>query len=186
MRPRYKENTEHTSYRVFDNWEPIYIFRKKGNRELPSEDIILKSKLTSEQWIAYVNGVWKIEPVKDTQEHPCIYPDELVKRLVQMFSYVGDTVLDPFLGSGTTVKVARELGREGIGYERELKYKPVIMKKLGIEPEASEDSPSESMAEYAERSLDDHAPTDETATEKEPFFYSKESEEETAEPEMST
>ena len=49
-----------------------------------------------------------------------------------MFSYVGDTVLDPFLGSGTTVKVARELGREGIGYERELQYKPVIMKRLGI------------------------------------------------------
>jgi hypothetical protein len=48
-----------------------------------------------------------------------------------MFSYIGDTVLDPFLGSGTTLKVARELGREGIGYERELQYKQVILEKLG-------------------------------------------------------
>jgi len=79
-------------------------------------------------------GVWEIEPMRSSQyDHPCVYPDELVDRLIRMFSYVGDRVLDPFLGSGTTVKVARELGREGIGYERELMYKPVIMKRLGVE-----------------------------------------------------
>ena len=65
--------------------------------------------------------------------HPSIYPDELVRRLVLMFSYVGDTVLDPFLGSGTTVKVARELGRDAVGYERDPKYKEVIMRRLGEE-----------------------------------------------------
>ena len=184
--PKFKETTTHTSYRFFDNWEPIYIFRKKGEREIPSEDIVQKSMLTREQWIAYVPGVWKIEPTRNLQGHPCMYPDELVKRLVQMFSYVGDTVLDPYLGSGTTVKVARELGREGIGYERELKYKPVIMKKLGIEPEATEGTPSETMADYAERSLDSDAPTDETTTEKESYFYSRESEKEAVEAEMAT
>jgi len=130
---KFKIDTIHTSYRIFNNWEPIYIFRKKGEREIPSGEIELRSRLTQEQWIAYVNGVWEIEPVKNNLEHPCIYPDELVNRLVRMFSYVGDTVLDPFLGSATTVKVARELGRVGIGYEKELQYKPVIMKRLGIE-----------------------------------------------------
>ena len=65
-----------------------------------------------------------------------------------MFSYEGDTVLDPFLGSGTTIKVARELNREGMGYEREPQYKPVIMKRLGIEEAAPE---AESMAGYAKR-----------------------------------
>jgi len=69
-----------------------------------------------------------------------------------MFSYEGDTVLDPFLGSGTTVKVARELNREAIGYERELQYKPVIMKKLGI---AEENPEAGSMAGYAKRSVSD-------------------------------
>lgn len=148
----YKETTVHTSYRIFDNWEPVYIFRKKGEREIPSEDIVLKSKLTREQWMVYVNGVWEIEPCRNNQGHPCMYPDELVKRLIQMFSYVGDTVLDPFLGSGTTVKVARELGRVGIGYERELQYKSVIMKKLGIPVDAEQ---PETMAKYAERMLKD-------------------------------
>lgn len=52
-----------------------------------------------------------------------------------MFCYEGDTVLDPWLGSGTTVKVARELNREAVGYEKEPQYKAVIMKKLGISAE---------------------------------------------------
>jgi len=137
---KYKEDTPHTSYRVFNNWEHVFVFRKKGEREIPSEEIVLESKLTREQWIAYVNGVWAIEPVKNDLEHPCMYPDELVNRIVRMFSYVGDTVLDPFLGSATTVKVARELGREGIGYEKELQYKPVIMKRLGIVPGEAPDA----------------------------------------------
>ena len=148
----YKEDTVHTSYSIFKTWEPIYIFRAKGERELPSEEIILKSKLTREQWMAYSDGVWKIEPTRNTEGHPCMYPDELVSRLVRMFSYAGDTVLDPFLGSGTTVKVARDLERVGIGYERELKYKPVIMKKLGLNPdEAVAEAPK--MTEYAKESL---------------------------------
>jgi hypothetical protein len=49
-----------------------------------------------------------------------------------MYSYVGETVLDPFLGSGTTIKVARELRRQGIGYERDQRYKAAIMEKLGL------------------------------------------------------
>ena len=60
-------------------------------------------------------------------------------------------MLDPFLGSGTTIKVARELGREGIGYERELQYKPVIMEKLGL---ASGDLQQTSMVGYVQEKLD--------------------------------
>ncbi|MBI9084469.1 MAG: site-specific DNA-methyltransferase, partial [Desulfobacterales bacterium] len=128
-----RDETPHCSYRIMDNWEPIYIGRKKGNRQIPSDDIVLQSKLTREQWMTYVNALWDIEPNRVAPHgHPSTYPDELVNRLVRMFSYVGDTVLDPFLGSGTTVKVARELAREAIGYERELQYKAAIMKKLGL------------------------------------------------------
>jgi len=133
----YTADTVHTSYPIFNNWEPIYIFRAKGERELPSEEIILKSKLTKAAWGSFSDGVWKIEAVGSSEEHPCMYPDELVNRLIRMFSYVGETVLDPFLGSGTTVKVAREIERVGIGYEKELMYKPVIMRKLGLNPDAA-------------------------------------------------
>lgn len=139
---KYKVDTPHASYRIFNNWEHVFLFRKKGEREIPSEEIVLESRLTQEQWIAYVNGVWSIEAVRDNLGHPCMYPDELVNRIVRMFSYVGDTVLDPFMGSGSSVKVARELGRVGIGYERELQYKPVIMKRLGIVPDEALDAES--------------------------------------------
>lgn len=127
----------HTTHRMMLNWEPVYIFRKKGERETPSEETILKSTLTKQQRNSWLPGVWRIEPVKNMDGHPAIYPDELVRRLVLMFSYEGDTVVDPFLGSGTTVKVARELGRDAIGYEREPKYKEVIMRNLEEQFEAN-------------------------------------------------
>ena len=175
----FTEDTVHTSYSVFRNWEPVYIFRAKGEREQPSEDIILKSKLTSEQWKAYADGVWKIEATRNTDGHPCMYPEELVNRLVRMFSYTGDTVLDPFLGSGTTVKVARDIERVGIGYERELKYKPVIMKKLGLIPdEAKAEAPT--MVEYAKQSLIDDGAEAELAVIEAEFFTRETPKEEVA------
>ncbi|MFH2044775.1 MAG: ParB/RepB/Spo0J family partition protein [Pseudomonadota bacterium] len=148
----YNSYKPHTSYRIKQNWEHIYIFRAKGMRKMPSEEIISQSKLTNEQYATYVNGIWEIEPVSNNEGRLRMYPDELVNRLIRMFSYVGDTVLDPFLGSGTSVKVARELERVGIGYERELKYKPVIMEKLGLMPEETAVK-STTMAEYKKQTL---------------------------------
>ena len=58
---------------------------------------------------------------------------EIPSRLIKLFTFVGETVFDPFLGSGTTLKVARELGRKGIGYEVDLQLKDVIRKKLGLD-----------------------------------------------------
>ncbi|MFC1824294.1 DNA-methyltransferase, partial [Thermodesulfobacteriota bacterium] len=127
--------TKHTSFHILPCAEPVYIFRKKGEREVPSEDVVLRSRLTKEQWAAWTLGIWDINPVQPQVEHPAMYPDELCVRLIKMFSYEGDTVLDPWLGSGTTVKVARELNRIAYGYEKEPQYKEVIMKKLGIASE---------------------------------------------------
>jgi len=155
----FDEDTVHTSYKILDTFEPVYIFRKEGIREIPSEDVVLRSKLTKEQWKAWVPSVWEITPVKNMEGHPSMYPDELVYRLIKMYSYEGDTVLDPFLGSGTTVKVARELNRDGIGYEREIQYKPVIMKKLGLDTEPAEVKTAGTMAEFFEKALQ---PLDET------------------------
>jgi modification methylase len=149
----FDEDTNHTSYKILDTFEPVYIFRKEGKREIPSEDVVLRSKLTKEQWKAWVPSIWEITPVKNMEGHPSIYPDELVSRLIKMYSYEGDMVLDPFLGSGTTVKVARELHRDGIGYEREIQYKPVIMKKLGLVPEPAIVKTAGTMAEYFEKAL---------------------------------
>ncbi len=132
---------DHTSYRILRQTEQVLIFRKGGEREVPDAEIAIKSRLSQEQWKAYAPSVWDIKhtPGQNQKGHPCVYPEELCHRLIKMYSYEGDTVLDPWLGSGTTVKVARDLGRVGIGYERELKYKPVIMENLGIVPVAKSD-----------------------------------------------
>ena len=94
-----------------------------------------------------------IDRVRNGEGHPAIFPDELVRRLVLMFSFEEDIVLDPFLGSGTTVKIARDLNRQSIGYERELQYKAVIMEKLGITPVSEAVAPSGSMMDFARKSL---------------------------------
>ncbi len=60
------------------------------------------------------------------------FPEEIPKRLIKLFSYFGETVLDPFLGSGTTMKVAQELGRSSWGYEIDLELKKIIKKKLNF------------------------------------------------------
>ncbi len=59
-----------------------------------------------------------------------MFPEELPKRLIKMFSFVGETVLDPFLGSGTTSLAAKNLGRNSVGYEINSEFKPVIQEKL--------------------------------------------------------
>lgn len=66
-------------------------------------------------------SIWKIPPTKNTN-HPCSFPDEIPKRLIEAFSEKGDLVLDPFMGSGTTAKVALEMGRNFIGFEISNKY----------------------------------------------------------------
>ena len=62
-----------------------------------------------------------------------MFPDELPKRLIKMFTFVNDTVLDPFLGSGTTTKAALSLNRNSIAYEINKNFLPVIKKKVGVE-----------------------------------------------------
>lgn len=73
--------------------------------------------------------------------HEAMFPEELPRRLIRMFSFMGETVLDPFLGSGTTVKVAMELGRRAVGYEIQREFERVIRQKLGMHGQASFEPP---------------------------------------------
>lgn len=71
------------------------------------------SAITKEEWREYTKTVWSIANTSDT-DHPAVFPPELPKRLIKMFSFVDETVLDPFGGTGTTGRVAAELGRRGV------------------------------------------------------------------------
>ncbi len=123
--------------------ESVLIFQKgrfdyqricAGRREESRIDLVEYQK---QKW--YLN-VWQITNVLPLQgrleEGIAAFPEELVRRLMLLFSYKGETVLDPFLGSGTTMRVAYRLGRPCIGYEIDSELLPIIRAKVGV------DSPS--------------------------------------------
>ena len=116
------------------DYEHILIFKKHGNAPKPSKEIKEASKLTKEEWKEYFSGHWYFSGVKQ-DKHLAMFPEELPKRIIKMFSFVGETVLDPFLGSGTTSLAAKNLGRNSIGYELNKEFLPIILDKLGANQE---------------------------------------------------
>lgn len=113
------------------DYEFILIFKKLGEPPKVSRDVKEKSKLTIEEWNEYFSGHWNF-PGERQDKHLAMFPEELPKRLIKMFSFVGDTVLDPFLGSGTTYLAARNLGRNSVGYEINKDFLSIIKEKLNI------------------------------------------------------
>lgn len=113
------------------DYEFILIFKKYGNPPKVSKEVKEKSKLTDEEWNQYFAGHWNF-PGEKQDKHLAMFPEELPKRLIKMFSFVGDTVFDPFLGSGTTSLAAKNLNRNSIGYEINEDFLPIIKEKLGL------------------------------------------------------
>ncbi|OHB58662.1 MAG: DNA methylase N-4 [Planctomycetes bacterium RBG_13_44_8b] len=113
------------------DYEFILIFKKPGICKAVSGNIKEKSKLTTEEWNQYFVGHWNI-PGEKQNGHLAMFPEEIPRRLIKMFSYVGDTVLDPFIGSGTTSLAAKNLERNSVGYEINADFIPVIKEKLGL------------------------------------------------------
>jgi site-specific DNA-methyltransferase (adenine-specific) len=113
------------------DYEFILIFKKLGTPKKPPKEIKEMSKMTKEEWKTYFNGHWYFGGAKQ-DGHIAMFPEELPKRLIKMFAFVGDTVLDPFLGSGTTSLAARNLNRNSVGYEMNPEFIPFIEKKLEV------------------------------------------------------
>lgn len=101
--------------------EYIMVFRKPGEaiyRNANGHKEESRFEIDRVFTMDVANNIWHIAPVPPgTIEHPCPYPEEIPYRLIQMYSYVGDVVLDPFLGSGQTAKVALALDRRAVGYD---------------------------------------------------------------------
>jgi len=113
-------------------FEWIIVFSKKGKRPPFDPKMKKKSKLTTKEWQKWaVDSVWEMNPAKAKGiGHPAPFPEELPHRLIKMYSFVGDIVLDPFIGSGTTAVVAERLGRKAIGYEINPDYVKLAKKRL--------------------------------------------------------
>lgn len=118
--------------------EFILIFRKGGLRKFQPKDANrYDSSFTKKQRDEWFSQIWSLKGTRqaadDLQRRTAAYPEEIADRLVRMFSVKGETVLDPFLGSGTTVKVAIKNERSSIGYENDNDLFSVIVQKIGTD-----------------------------------------------------
>jgi DNA modification methylase len=121
--------------------EFILIFRKGKLRQFaPHDPRRYESAFTKKQRDEWFTQIWDVIGTRQTtsqlERRIAAFPDEIVNRLIKMFSVKGDTVLDPFLGSGTTVKFAMQNERNSIGYETDETLLPLIKKKINLEPTA--------------------------------------------------
>lgn len=113
------------------NYEYILIFKKRGEPPVISNETKEQSKLTKEEWNKFFSSSWYLSGIKG-DKHPEGFPDEIPKRLIKMFSFVGETVFDPFLNNGAASFAARKFNRNSIGYIPNEKSLPYIRNKIGI------------------------------------------------------
>ena len=112
-------------------WEYIFVLKKPGSRRKVPPHIKRASKISFEEWKEFTRFIWRVESETEwIKEHPSVFPVEIPKRFIKMYSFKGDTVLDPFLGSGTTILAARMLGRNSVGYEINPEYLDLIKRRV--------------------------------------------------------
>ena len=110
---------------IFEN---VFVFIKTGKR--PSMQRVRKneSRLDKEEWMQFTKGIWELPPDRDPY-HPATFPLEMAERVIRLYSFKGDKVLDPFAGTGTTPIAAEKLGRRGLGFEIEEAYAEAVRYK---------------------------------------------------------
>ena len=110
---------------VFEN---IVVFTKPGSRKKVCKAVKNRSQLTIDEWRVFTKGIWEIPPDRNS-DHPATFPMEVAERVIRLYSFTGDVVLDPFAGSGTTLIAADKYDRRGIGFEIARDYEQVIKNK---------------------------------------------------------
>ena len=113
--------------------EFILMERKPGGYRAPDISTKVLSVISGENHKKWFQQIWSGVTGASTKQHPAPYPIELAERLVRMFSFVGDTVLDPFMGTGTTTVAAAKWGRNSIGFEIDRHYYKLAQKRISEE-----------------------------------------------------
>src|SRR5437899_3635482 len=129
----YPDNIQE-SILLFQNGEFDYGHLKGAPKKILESSKIDTVQLNKERWNLTVWNITNVLPMPGrVEEGIAAFPEEIPRRLIKLFTMVGETVFDPFTGSGTTLKVALELGRKGFGYEIDLELKDILREKLGEE-----------------------------------------------------
>jgi len=113
------------------DYEFILVFKKLGDAPKHTKEQKEHSKMTAEEWNTFFAGHWNFAGARQNG-HIAIFPEELPKRLIKMFSFVGEIVLDPFSGSGTTSLASKNLDRNSVGFEINPEFIPYIKEKLEV------------------------------------------------------
>lgn len=120
---------------LFNNnyFEYIYVLKKPGKRRV-AQALREASRLSLEEWRQWCQQWWRIESQTEKFDyHRAIFPIAIPFRLIRMFSYYGDVVLDPYMGTGATMIAAEQCGRSSIGYENDPKCEEFIQHRLAFE-----------------------------------------------------
>ena len=110
--------------------EFLLMLRKPGGYRSPSPAARLLSVISADDHDRWFRQIWNDVRGASTKDHPAPFPAELAERLIRMFSFVGDTVFDPFTGTASTQVAARQCGRSSIGVEVEPTYRAMAMARL--------------------------------------------------------
>lgn len=115
--------------------EFVAVYVKEGKAVQPSQKIKEESKLSQDEWVEFTKQIWNL-PIPGKGDlafgtHAALMPESLAERCIRLFSFVDEIVLDPFAGSGTTLRVAKKLNRRFVGYEIMESYQDIIEKKVG-------------------------------------------------------
>lgn len=106
---------------ILQEVEYILLFRKDGNREGITDSMRKDSSLTTEEFAKYAMQIWEVSP-ETNRIHPAPFPIEIPYRLIKLFTFKGDVILDPFMGSGTTAIAALSIDRNYYGFELETEF----------------------------------------------------------------
>ena len=120
---------------IKNDMEFILMQRKPGGYRQPTDEMRKGSIIPKEEFRAWTQQTWTLNG-ENTRSHPAPFPYELARRLVLLFSFIGDTVLDPFAGTGTTVLAAINHGRRGIGVEIDPEYCQIARKRIERETQS--------------------------------------------------
>ena len=116
---------------VKNDMESILLLRKSGGYRSPTPEQERLSRIGNDDYVRWFSPVWTDVTGQLRRDHPAPYPVEIPRRLIRMFSFVGDTVVDPFAGTGTTAVAALEAGRNSLSIEIDEMYVDIITSRLG-------------------------------------------------------
>jgi len=125
---------------IFQKGKFDYKYVRELDAKIKEASKIDLDEFQKNKWYLTIWKITNVLPLEGRLEKGiAAFPEEIPRRLIRLYSFVGETVLDPFLGSGTTTKMAKELGRNSYGYEMDLELKNVVLEKVGYSPNPSTD-----------------------------------------------